>query len=108
MLICVPILYGIEFHKGANKVRLKITTMPLYGQEVYHINSIELCRIFASECKAFNANEAEYYWGKYMESTCFRLKMGPGERIYLTYSPLAFYITEGCDIVEYKPLQRSE
>lgn len=89
-------------------MRLKVTTTPLYGQEVYHIKSIGLCRIFASECKALNANETEYYWGKYMESTCFRLKMGPGGRVYIAYSPLAFYMTAGCNIVEYKPLQRSE
>lgn len=108
MLICVAILYGIELHKGANKVRLKIAEMPLYGQEVYHVNSRELCKIFAVECKALNANKAEDFWSMYEDSTCFRLRMTGDGRICLNYSSLAFYMKEGATIVKYKPLQRSE
>lgn len=90
-------------------MRLKVTEAPFFGKEVYHINSIELCKKFANECKAFNANEAERFWGVYEENTCFRLMKNQIDgRVYITYSPLEFYAMEGAIIIEYKPLQRSE
>lgn len=90
-------------------MRLKVTEAPFFGKEVYHIRSIELCRKFANECKAFNANEAESFWGVHEEDTCFRLRKDRVNGwVYINYSPLEFYVMEGAIIIEYKPLQRSE
>lgn len=90
-------------------MRLKVTEAPFFGKEVYHIRSIELCRKFANECKAFNANEAECFWDIHRENTCFRLrKERTSGGVYINYSPLEFYAMEGAIIIEYKPLQRSE
>lgn len=90
-------------------MRLKVTEAPFFGKEVYHISSIELCKKFANECKAFNANEAECFWGVYEENTCFRLKRDKvNGRVYISYAPTEYYVMEGAIIIEYKPLQRSE
>lgn len=90
-------------------MRLKVTEEPFFGKEVYHISSIELCKKFANECKAFNANKAECFWGLYEEDTCFRLRKDKvNGRVYINYSPLKFYVMEGATVIEYKPLQRSE
>lgn len=90
-------------------MRLKVTEAPFFGKEVYHISSIELCKKFANECKAFNANEAESFWGVYEENTCFRLRKDRVNGwVYINYSPLEFYVMEGATVIEYKPLQRSE
>lgn len=90
-------------------MRLKVSDSIEEGTEVYHIKNIDLCEIFAKECGAYNSEYLLYFWGEYRESTCFRLinaRNGGGIRI--SYSPLAFYIKEKCNIVEYKPRQRSE
>lgn len=90
-------------------MRLKVTEAPFSGKEVYHIRSIELCKKFANECKAFNANEAESFWGVHEEDTCFRLRKDRVNGwVYINYSPLEFYVMEGATVIEYKPLQRSE
>lgn len=90
-------------------MRLKVTEAPFFGKEVYHIRSIELCKKFANECKAFNANEAECFWDIHRENTCFRLRKDRvNGRVYIRYSPLEFYVMEGAIVIEYKPLQRSE
>ena len=90
-------------------MRLKVAEKPLFGKEVYHISSIELCKKFANECKAFNANEAESFWCVYEENTCFRLKKDRTSGwVYINYGTLEFYVMKGAIVIEYKPLQRSE
>lgn len=79
-------------------MRLKVTEAPFFGKEVYHISSIELCKKFANECKAFNANEAECFWSVYEEDTCFRLEARSG-RVYINYSPTKFYVMEGATVI---------
>ena len=88
-------------------MRLKVAEKPLFGKEVYHISSIELCKKFANECKAFNADMAGCLWNVYKEDTCFRLSTR-NDRVYINYSPTKFYVMEGATVIEYKPLQRSE
>ena len=59
-------------------MRLKVAEKPLFGKEVYHISSIGLCKKFANECKAFNADMAGCLGKEYKEDTCFILSARSG------------------------------